>query len=82
MPSCVLIDKQGYKLYRDPCDSQVSAIMAYVSLSEEAFNNESLKMETKIEFSTIEKLELIKSSLKAILNTVIFDPMEPMKVIT
>lgn len=56
--------------------------MAYVTLSEEAFNNESIKMDTKIEFSTIEKLELIKSSLKAILNTVIFDPMEPMKVIT
>ena len=38
MPCSVIIDYQGYKLYRSEIDSSMMAVMAYVMLSECIYN--------------------------------------------
>lgn len=54
------------------------AVMAYVMLNEETFKRgESSKVHDKVAFSQIEKQQLIQDSLKIILNSVIYDPLEP-----
>lgn len=71
VPNCVLLKRQGYKLYRDICDGKIYAVMVFVHLSDEIIDK------NEDELGYMEKSEIIRGSLKSLLNSVIYDPFEP-----
>lgn len=72
MPSSVLIDYQGYKLYRSETDGSMMAVMAYVVLGNCVYW-QNVADETSL--GLMERSEVIRGALRTIMNTVIYDPI-------
>ena len=74
MPSSVLIDYQGYKLYRSETDGSMMAVMAYVVLGNCVYRQD---MTDETSLGLMERSEVIRGALRTIMNTVIYDPIQP-----
>lgn len=74
MPSSVLIDYQGYKLYRSEIDGKMMAVMAYVVLGNCVYRQD---MNDETSLGLMERSEVIRGALRTIMNTVIYDPLQP-----
>lgn len=71
VPKNSLLESQGFKIYRNLYNGDYEAIMAYSRLNKSCWND-SDNLLSKQEMSLI-----IKMTFKAILNSVIFDPLLP-----
>lgn len=74
MPCSVLIDYQGYKLYRSENDGSMMAIMAFVMIAKCVYNQD---MSDETCLGEMERSEVIRGALRTIMNTIIYDPLQP-----
>jgi len=67
-----LTKNQGYKLYKDESTLEYSAIMGYSHLTK--------AMQHDLSLNDQDRIEILEDSVRAVLNSVIFDPTVPVPV--
>lgn len=67
-----LLQYQGYKLYRNEEKGDYLAVLVHCRLSAKLFENKT----PLVNFNNMEKSIIIKRSLRALLNSIIFDPIQ------
>lgn len=74
IPSNALLEKQDYKIYRSKTEGSIEAVMAYCKIRESVLGDQECSLDA-LQISGI-----IERSVRTVLNSVVFDPLQPMKL--
>lgn len=69
MSKIPLVKNQGYKLFKDECTHEYSAIIAFTQLTK--------AMQQDVCLNDQDRIEILEDSVRSVLNAVVFDPTLP-----